>query len=101
MIAALRGIALPALYVSGYIRTIPPLGNARLQGADASHAWVSLWCGTSLGWRDFDPTNAMPIQNDHIVVARGRDYSDVSPVDSVVLSSGCQQLEVQVDVVPV
>ena len=101
MIAAVRGIALPALYVSGYIRTIPPPGKERLEGADATHAWVSVWCGAALGWRDFDPTNATSIQNDHIVVARGRDYSDVSPIESMVLSSGRHRLEVEVDVIPV
>jgi transglutaminase-like putative cysteine protease len=101
MIAAVRGIALPALYVSGYIRTIPPPGKQRLAGADASHAWVSLWCGATLGWKDFDPTNAVAVENDHIVVARGRDYSDVSPIESMVLSSGRPRLEVQVDVTPV
>ncbi len=101
MIAALRGLGLPALYVSGYIRTIPAPGKARLAGADASHAWVSLWCGAASGWRDFDPTNALAVQNDHIVVARGRDYSDASPVESMVLSSGHHRLEVEVDVVPV
>jgi transglutaminase-like putative cysteine protease len=100
MIAAVRGIALPALYVSGYIRTIPPAGKERLAGADATHAWVSVWCGAALGWRDFDPTNATAIQNDHIVVARGRDYSDVSPIESMVLSSGRHRLEVEVDVIP-
>jgi transglutaminase-like putative cysteine protease len=100
MIAAVRGIALPALYVSGYIRTVPPQGKTRLAGADASHAWVSLWCGTTLGWRDFDPTNAIPVENDHIVVARGRDYSDVSPIESMILSSGRHRLEVEVDVIP-
>ena len=101
MIAAVRGIALPALYVSGYIRTIPPPGRERLAGADATHAWVSVWCGTGLGWRDFDPTNAGSIQNDHIVVARGRDYTDVSPIESMILSSGRHRLEVEVDVIPV
>ena len=101
MIAAVRGIALPALYVSGYIRTLPPPGKERLAGADATHAWVSVWCGASLGWIDFDPTNATSIQNDHIVVARGRDYSDVSPIESMVLSSGRHRLEVEVDVIPV
>jgi transglutaminase-like putative cysteine protease len=101
MIAAVRGIALPALYVSGYIRSIPPPGKERLAGADATHAWVSVWCGASLGWIDFDPTNATSIQNDHIVVARGRDYSDVSPIESMVLSSGRHRLEVEVDVIPV
>ncbi len=101
MIAALRGLGLPALYVSGYIRTIPAPGKQRLEGADASHAWASLWCGSALGWKDFDPTNAMAVQNDHIVVARGRDYSDASPIESLVLSSGRARLEVEVDVAPV
>jgi transglutaminase-like putative cysteine protease len=101
MIAGLRGIALPALYVSGYIRTIPPPGKARLAGGDASHAWVSLWCGSAYGWKDYDPTNALPVQNEHIVVARGRDYSDVAPTEGMVLSSGRQNLEVEVDVLEV
>ena len=100
MIAALRGLALPALYVSGYIRTIPPPGKERLAGADASHAWVSLWCGSALGWIGFDPTNAMSVRNDHIEIARGRDYSDASPIESLVLSYGAHDLEVTVDVVP-
>ena len=101
MIAGLRGLGLPALYVSGYIRTIPSPGKDRLAGADASHAWVSLWCGASMGWMDFDPTNALAVQNDHVEVARGRDYSDASPIDSMVLSYGSHELEVEVDVVPV
>jgi transglutaminase-like putative cysteine protease len=100
MIAALRGLGLPALYVSGYIRTVSPPGKERLAGADASHAWVSLWCGAISGWRDFDPTNAQAVQNDHIVVAYGRDYSDASPVESMVRSSGRHQLDVEVDVIP-
>ena len=100
MIAGLRGLALPALYVSGYIRTLPPPGKKRLAGADASHAWAALWCGSRLGWLGFDPTNAMPVGNDHIEIARGRDYSDASPIESMVLSSGSQRLEVAVDVVP-
>ena len=100
MIAALRGLALPALYVSGYIRTIPPPGKQRLAGADASHAWVSLWCGSALGWIGFDPTNAMSVRNDHVEIARGRDYSDASPIESMVLSHGSHDLEVTVDVVP-
>jgi len=101
MIAGLRGLGLPALYVSGYIRTIPPAGQKRLEGADASHAWVSLWCGHEFGWRDLDPTNAMLIGDDHIVIAIGRDYADVSPVDGVIISSGNQKLLVSVDVAPV
>ena len=100
MIAALRGLGLPALYVSGYIRTTPLPGKERLAGADASHAWVSIWCGSASGWTDFDPTNAQAVQNDHVVVARGRDYSDASPLESMVLSSGRHRLDVEVDVVP-
>jgi transglutaminase-like putative cysteine protease len=100
MIAALRGLALPALYVSGYIRTLPPPGKERLAGADASHAWVSLWCGSALGWLGFDPTNAVFVRNDHIEVARGRDYSEASPIESMVVSSGSHRLDVTVDVVP-
>jgi transglutaminase-like putative cysteine protease len=101
MIAALRGLALPALYVSGYIRTVSPPGEERLAGADASHAWVSLWCGSELGWLGFDPTNAVSVRTDHTEVARGRDYSEASPIESMVVSSGSHRLEVTVDVVPV
>ena len=100
MIAALRGLGVPALYVSGYIRTIPPPGKARLAGADASHAWVSVWCGQEFGWLGLDPTNAIPIGDDHIVIAMGRDYSDAAPVEGVMLSSGRQKLDVAVDVIP-
>ena len=78
----------PALYVSGYLRTIPPAGKPRLAGADASHAWVSVWCGPAFGWFGLDPTNAIPEGDDHVVVARGRDYADVPPVDGVVLCVG-------------
>jgi transglutaminase-like putative cysteine protease len=101
MIAGLRGLGLPALYVSGYIRTVPPPGKARLAGADASHAWVSVWCGWEFGWLGLDPTNAMAVGDDHIVIAVGRDYSDVAPVEGVILSSGGQKLDVAVDVIPV
>lgn len=101
MISALRGLGVPAAYVSGYIRTIAPPGKPRLEGADASHAWVSVWCGDEFGWHDLDPTNAIQIAHDHIVVARGRDYADVSPVDGVILGSGGQKLTVSVDVEPV
>ncbi len=101
MIAGLRGLGLPALYVSGYIRTIPPPGKARLAGSDASHAWVALWCGPAFGWLGLDPTNAIAVGDDHIVVARGRDYSDVPPVEGVILSSGGHKLDVEVDVIPI
>jgi transglutaminase-like putative cysteine protease len=100
MIASLKGLGLPAAYVSGYLRTIPPAGEARLEGADATHAWVSLWCGDQLGWIGFDPTNAVLVQNDHIVLATGRDYSDVAPIDGIILAPGRQTLEVGVDVIP-
>jgi transglutaminase-like putative cysteine protease len=98
MIAGLRGLGLPAAYVSGYLRTIPPPGKPRLQGADATHAWVSLWCGEELGWIGFDPTNDILVENDHIVLAVGRDFSDVSPVDGIIVGSRKQKLAVAVDV---
>jgi transglutaminase-like putative cysteine protease len=101
MIAGLRGLGLPAAYVSGYLRTIPPPGKPRLQGADATHAWVSLWCGAEIGWVDFDPTNDLLVENDHIVLAVGRDFSDVSPVDGIIVGSRKQKLAVAVDVLPV
>ena len=101
MIAGLRGLGLSARYVSGYIRTIPPPGKDRLAGADASHAWVSLWCGTQFGWLGLDPTNAIPIGNDHVIIGFGRDYADIAPVEGVVLSSGGHDLEVEVDVIPI
>jgi transglutaminase-like putative cysteine protease len=98
MIAGLRGLGLPAAYVSGYLRTIPPPGKPRLQGADATHAWVSLWCGEGLGWIGLDPTNDVLVENDHIVLAVGRDFSDVSPVDGIIVGSRKQKLAVAVDV---
>jgi transglutaminase-like putative cysteine protease len=99
MIAGLRGLGLPAAYVSGYLRTIPSPGRPRLQGADATHAWVSLWCGDELGWVGFDPTNDLLVENDHIVLAIGRDFADVSPVDGIIVGSPKQKLGVAVDVV--
>ena len=98
MIAGLRGLGLPAAYVSGYLRTIPPPGKPRLQGADATHAWVSLWCSVEMGWIGFDPTNDILVENDHIVLAVGRDFSDVSPVDGIIVGSRRQKLAVAVDV---
>ncbi|MCL2452104.1 MAG: transglutaminase family protein [Alphaproteobacteria bacterium] len=100
MIAGLRGIGLPVAYVSGYIRTIPPPGKERLQGADAMHAWVAVWCGAAEGWVGLDPTNSMLISNDHILLARGRDYADISPVAGIILGSREQDVDVEVDVVP-
>ncbi|NVN87708.1 MAG: transglutaminase family protein [Rhodopseudomonas sp.] len=101
MIAGLRGLGLPAAYVSGYLRTYPPPGQPRLQGADATHAWVSVWCGNETGWIGFDPTNDILVEQDHIVLAVGRDFSDVSPVDGVIVGSRKQKLAVAVDVLPV
>lgn len=100
MIAALRGLGLPAAYVSGYLRTLPPLGKPRLEGADATHAWVEVWCGEATGWVALDPTNAMVAGGDHIVIATGRDYADVAPVDGVIVTAGGHGLKVMVDVVP-
>jgi transglutaminase-like putative cysteine protease len=100
MISGLRGIGLPAAYVSGYLRT----GNAAapgLQGADAMHAWVWVWCGEDAGWLGLDPTNAVIAGDDHLVVAIGRDYADVAPIDGVVFVSGGQSLDVSVSVTPV
>ena len=98
MIAGLRGLGLPAAYVSGYLRTIPPPGKPRLQGADATHAWVSVWCCSEIGWVGFDPTNDLLVENDHIILAVGRDFSDVSPVDGIIVGSRKQKLAVAVDV---
>lgn len=101
MIAGLRGLGLPAAYVSGYIRTIPPPGEKRLEGADASHAWVMLWCGPETGWIGLDPTNDLIVADDHIVTAFGRDYADVSPLDGVLVGPGSQKIAIAVDVIPV
>jgi transglutaminase-like putative cysteine protease len=101
MITGLRAAGLPAAYASGYIRTIPPPGEARLVGADATHAWVLLWCGPYHGWVGVDPTNGIWMAGDHIVMAIGRDYAEIAPVDGVVLGSGAQAMEVSVDVAPV
>jgi transglutaminase-like putative cysteine protease len=100
MITGLRAAGLPAAYASGYIRTIPPAGQPRLVGADATHAWVLLWCGPVHGWVGMDPTNGIWMASDHIVMAVGRDYAEIAPVDGVVLGSGAQSMDVSVDVAP-
>lgn len=100
MIAALRALGIPAGYVSGFLRTVPPPGQARLEGADAMHAWVTAWCGTETGWIEYDPTNACTVGQDHIVVAYGRDYADVSPVRGALRTSGAQDSHQSVDVEP-
>ena len=100
-IACLRSIGLPARYVSGYLRTLPPPGKPRLVGADNSHAWLSLYAGHALGWIDFDPTNACLVGTDHVPICVGRDYRDVAPMRGVVLGGGHTDLRVSVDVEPV
>lgn len=100
MISCLRGVGIPAGYVSGYLRTRAPEGEARLEGADAMHAWVRAWCGLNMGWIEFDPTNDLVVGDDHVVVAYGRDYSDVAPVRGVLRIAGTQSSTQAVDVVP-
>jgi transglutaminase-like putative cysteine protease len=96
-IAFLRSLGLPARYVSGYLRTRPPEGKPRLVGADASHAWFSIFCpGT--GWVDFDPTNNVQPGEEHITVAYGRDFGDVSPVAGILTGGGRHVVKVSVDV---
>jgi transglutaminase-like putative cysteine protease len=99
-IACLRAWGLPARYVSGYLLTQPAAGEQRLTGADASHAWFSVWC-PEFGWVEFDPTNNMQAQNEHITLGWGRDYSDVSPTRGFIHGGGAQTLDVAVDVIPV
>jgi transglutaminase-like putative cysteine protease len=101
MISGLRGIGVPAGYVSGYLRSAPRTDAGRLQGADAMHAWVLVWCGPQAGWIGLDPTNAVLASDEHIVLALGRDYTDVAPMDGVVVGSGGQRIEVGVSVTPV
>ncbi|WP_395599445.1 transglutaminase N-terminal domain-containing protein [Pseudomonas sp. A1437] len=100
MLACLRSRGLAARYISGYLLTRPPPGQPRLIGADASHAWVSVFCPV-LGWVDFDPTNNVQPALEHITLAWGRDFSDVSPLRGVILGGGSHDPEVQVTVMPV
>ena len=99
-IACMRSLGLPARYVSGYLRTLPPPGRPRLVGADASHAWCAAW-SPGAGWIDFDPTNNCVPTDGHITVAWGRDYSDVSPIHGVLLGGARHTLDTGVDVMPV
>lgn len=99
-IACLRALGLPGRYVSGYLLTKPPPGRLRLLGADASHAWFSVWA-PPFGWVDLDPTNDMRPGEGHVTVAWGRDYSDVAPINGIVTGGGDHIVEVGVDVVPV
>ncbi|ATG48608.1 transglutaminase [Celeribacter ethanolicus] len=101
MIAALRGIGIPAGYVSGFLRTFPPPGQPRLEGADAMHAWVRAWVGNQLGWIEFDPTNNQFAGTDYITIGYGRDYEDVAPVRGVMRTSGGHETSQAVDVLPI
>lgn len=98
-IGCLRSVGLAARYVSGYLLTRPPEGKQRLVGADASHAWLAVWCGNHHGWIDLDPTNNLIPSDEHILLGWGRDYDDVSPIKGVILGGGEHQVRVAVDVV--
>ena len=97
MIGCLRTLGLACRYVSGYILTTPPAGQPRMVGADASHAWVSVYCD-EVGWVDFDPTNRCMVKDEHITLGWGRDFSDVTPMRGLVLGGGGQELQVRVTV---
>ena len=97
-IACLRSLGLPARYISGYLETVPPADSSRLLGADASHAWLAVYCPEA-GWIPVDPTNNLLPSVAHVTVAWGRDYNDVSPIHGVILGGGNHTLRVNVDVV--
>jgi transglutaminase-like putative cysteine protease len=97
-IACLRAMGLPARYVSGYLETLPPSGQPRLQGADVSHAWFAVFA-PGIGWVDFDPTNDVLPDERHVTTAWGRDYADVTPLKGVIFGGGSHTLEVAVDMV--
>jgi transglutaminase-like putative cysteine protease len=101
MISGLRGMGIPARYTSGYIRTKPPPGQIKRQGADQSHAWVGCWLGPEHGWVDLDPTNGLVVKDEHVLLGWGRDFSDVSPVRGVILGGGDHTVRVGVDLEPV
>jgi transglutaminase-like putative cysteine protease len=96
-IACVRSVGLPARYVSGYIETEAPAGKEKLFGVDASHAWFSIYIPNT-GWIDFDPTNNIIPGQQHITIGWGRDYSDITPLKGIILSSGKHKLSVSVDV---
>ena len=100
MIACLRSLGLPARYVSGYLLTVPPPGQPRLVGADASHAWVQAYVPEA-GWIDFDPTNGVLPDGQHVTLAWGRDYGDVSPLRGVIVGGTGHALKVAVTVTPI
>jgi transglutaminase-like putative cysteine protease len=99
-IAALRALGLPAAYVSGYIRTYHDPAKGELRGSDASHAWVAVWCGAEAGWVHLDPTNDLVAHEEHVIVAWGRDFADVSPVRGIILGGGHHTYGVDVELVP-
>lgn len=101
MISGMRSLGLPVAYVSGYLRTFRKSDENRLEGSDAMHAWVLAWCGKEAGWIGLDPTNGILAGNDHVVLAIGRDYADVAPIDGVIFAAGGHRIEVSVQVVPV
>ena len=100
MLSGLRGLGLPARYTSGYIRTKPPPGQARRRGADLSHAWVGGWMGPEHGWVGLDPTNGVLVGDEHVMLATGRDFSDISPLRGMILGGGQHTLRVGVDLEP-
>lgn len=99
-LTCLRALRLPARYVSGYLLTRPPEGQEKLTGADASHAWLSVW-SPGQGWVDVDPTNDVVVSVKHITLAWGRDYEDVSPIKGVIFGGGAHTIQVAVDVAQV
>lgn len=99
-IACIRALGLAARYVSGYLPTQPPPGQPRLVGADATHAWVGIYC-PRVGWVDLDPTNNKVVSDRHIILAWGRDYDDVSPIKGVILGGGSHEMSAAVDVLEV
>lgn len=99
-LAAIRALKLPARYVSGYLLTHPAPGQQKLRGADASHAWISVW-DPACGWVDIDPTNGLMPSTEHIAFAYGRDYDDINPISGVILGGASHTVAVSVDVDPV
>lgn len=98
-LACLRSLGLPARYVSGYLLTHPPEGQEKMVGADESHAWIAVWC-PGIGWIDFDATNNLIPTDEHITLAWGRDYGDVSPINGFMIGGGEHKVKVSVDVQP-
>ncbi|HYZ62199.1 MAG TPA: transglutaminase family protein [Acetobacteraceae bacterium] len=101
MLSSLRALGIPARYTSGYIRTRPLPGQEQRRGADQSHAWVGAWLGPAHGWIGLDPTNGVLVGDEHVVVALGRDFSDISPVRGMILGGGRHVLRVGVDLEPI